>query len=150
MILTGPLSACSARPVATATAERVRAAAAELGFAGPNPLASSLRQGRAGAIGVLVDGRLQMAFRDPFAIAVLDGLAEELEAIPTGMLIVPIAFSIMWSAMCGSRLPGWANCAFASGSSPAKLSTSESLSSGDILWKPLMRELVGRGAMFMA
>ena len=75
-------------PVATATAERVRAAAAELGFAGPNPLASSLRQGRAGAIGVLVDGRLQMAFRDPFAIAVLDGLAEELEAIPTGMLLI--------------------------------------------------------------
>ena len=75
-------------PVAVATAERVRAAAAELGFAGPNPLASSLRQGRAGAIGVLVDGRLQMAFRDPFAIAVLDGLAEELEAIPTGMLLI--------------------------------------------------------------
>jgi DNA-binding LacI/PurR family transcriptional regulator len=75
-------------PVAVATAERVRSAAAELGFAGPNPLASSLRQGRAGAIGVLVDGRLQMAFRDPFAIAVLDGLAEELEAIPTGMLLI--------------------------------------------------------------
>ena len=45
-------------PVAVATAERVRAAAAELGFAGPNPLASSLRQGRAGAIGVLVDADL--------------------------------------------------------------------------------------------
>ncbi len=75
-------------PVAEATAERVRAAAAALGFAGPNPLASSLRQGRAGAIGVLVDGRLQMAFRDPFAIAVLDGLAEELESVPTGMLLL--------------------------------------------------------------
>ena len=37
---------------------------------------------------MLVDGRLQMAFRDPFAIAVLDGLAEELEAIPTGMLLI--------------------------------------------------------------
>src|SRR6478609_6650301 len=57
-------------PVAPATADRVKEAAAELGFAGPNPLASSLRQGRAGAI------------------AVLDGLAEELEAIPTGMLLL--------------------------------------------------------------
>ncbi len=75
-------------PVAEATGERVRAAATELGFAGPNPLASSLRHGRAGVIGVLVDARLQMAFRDPFAIAVLDGLAQELETIPTGMLLL--------------------------------------------------------------
>src|SRR6478736_6811719 len=75
-------------PVAEATGERVRAAASELGFTGPNPLASSLRQGRSGAIGVLVEGRLRMAFRDPFAIAVLDGLAEVLEAVPTGMLLI--------------------------------------------------------------
>ena len=75
-------------PVAEATAAKVRAAAAELGFTGPNPLASSLRQGRAGAVGVLVEGRLQMAFRDPFAVAVLDGLAEELERVPTGMLLL--------------------------------------------------------------
>ncbi|GAA1991509.1 substrate-binding domain-containing protein [Terrabacter lapilli] len=75
-------------PVAEATADRVRAAAADLGFTGPNPLASSLRQGRSGAIGVLVEGRLRMAFRDPFAIAVLDGLAEVLEAVPTGMLLI--------------------------------------------------------------
>ncbi|GAA5030254.1 LacI family DNA-binding transcriptional regulator [Terrabacter aeriphilus] len=75
-------------PVATATAERVRAAADDLGFTGPNPLASSLRQGRAGAVGVLVEGRLQAAFRDPFAVAVLDGLAEELERVPTGMLLL--------------------------------------------------------------
>src|SRR6476620_5218771 len=75
-------------PVAGATAEKVRAAAGELGFTGPNPLASSLRQGRAGAVGVLVEGRLQLAFRDPFAVAVLDGLAEELERVPTGMLLL--------------------------------------------------------------
>jgi DNA-binding LacI/PurR family transcriptional regulator len=75
-------------PVAEATRDRVRACAAELGFTGPNPLASSLRHGRSGAIGVLVEGRLRMAFRDPFAIAVLDGLAEVLEAVPTGMLLI--------------------------------------------------------------
>jgi DNA-binding LacI/PurR family transcriptional regulator len=75
-------------PVAEATGDRVRAAASELGFTGPNPLASSLRQGRSGAIGVLVEGPLRMAFRDPFAIAVLDGLAEVLEAVPTGMLLI--------------------------------------------------------------
>ena len=75
-------------PVAETTADRVRRAASDLGFTGPNPLGSSLRQGRAGAIGVLVEGRLRMAFRDPFAIAVLDGLAEELERVPTGMLLI--------------------------------------------------------------
>lgn len=75
-------------PVAAATAERVRAVASEIGFAGPNPLASSLRQGRAGVVGVVVEGRVRIAFRDPFAISVLDGLAEELDAIPTGLLLL--------------------------------------------------------------
>ncbi|WP_299447375.1 LacI family DNA-binding transcriptional regulator [uncultured Phycicoccus sp.] len=75
-------------PVAEATAERVRAAAAELGFAGPDPLASSLRQGRVGTVAVLVEGPLRFAFRDPFALAVLDGLAEELDAADRTMLLV--------------------------------------------------------------
>jgi DNA-binding LacI/PurR family transcriptional regulator len=74
--------------VAEATAERVRAAAADLGYAGPDPLASSLRQGRAGVVGVVVEGRLLYAFRDPFAVSVLDGLAQELEAVPAGMLLI--------------------------------------------------------------
>lgn len=75
-------------PVASTTAERVRAAAAELGFTGPNPLASSLRYGRSGVIAVVVERRLGLAFRDPFAISVLDGLAEALDAIPSGMLLI--------------------------------------------------------------
>jgi DNA-binding LacI/PurR family transcriptional regulator len=79
-------------PVAEATAQRVRSAAAELGYVGPDPRASSLRRGRAGAVGVLVEGRLLQAFRDPFAVAVLDGLAQELDAVPTGMLLVSQPF----------------------------------------------------------
>ena len=75
-------------PVAPETAERVRAAASQLGYAGPNPLASSLRHGRAGVVGVIVEGRLLHAFRDPFAVSVLDGLAQVLDAIPTGMLLI--------------------------------------------------------------
>jgi DNA-binding LacI/PurR family transcriptional regulator len=75
-------------PVAAATAERVRAAAAELGYAGPDPLASSLRHGRAGVVGVVVEGRLLHAFRDPFAVSVLDGLAQVLDAVPAGMLLI--------------------------------------------------------------
>lgn len=75
-------------PVAAGTADRVRRAAAELGYAGPDPLASSLRQGRAGVVGVLVEGRLLHAFRDPFAVSVLDGLSQVLDRIPAGMLLV--------------------------------------------------------------
>lgn len=75
-------------PVAATTADKVRAAATALGFTGPNPLASSLRHGRSGTIAVLVEGRLRLAFRDPFVISVLDGLAEVLDSIPSGMLLL--------------------------------------------------------------
>lgn len=75
-------------PVAAATAERVQAAATELAYAGPDPLASSLRQGRSGTVAVIVEDRLLHAFRDPFALAVLDGLAQELDAMGTSMLLL--------------------------------------------------------------
>jgi DNA-binding LacI/PurR family transcriptional regulator len=86
-------------PVAASTAERVRRAATELGYVGPDPRAASLRRGRAGAVGVLVEGRLLQAFRDPFAVAVLDGLAQELDAVPTGMLLVAQPFEEPGRAM---------------------------------------------------
>ena len=75
-------------PVAVSTAERVRAAAADLAYAGPDPLASSLRRGRVGTVAVVVEGPLRYAFHDPFALAVLDGLAEELDAAGRTMLLV--------------------------------------------------------------
>ncbi len=75
-------------PVAVPTAERVRRAAGELGYTGPDPRAASLRNGRSGVVGVVVEDRLIHAFRDPFAITLLDGLAEVLDAIPTGLLLV--------------------------------------------------------------
>jgi DNA-binding LacI/PurR family transcriptional regulator len=75
-------------PVAPETVARVRAAADELGYAGPDPLASSLRHGRSGVVGVVVEGRLLHAFRDPFAVSVLDGLSQVLDEIPAGMLLI--------------------------------------------------------------
>ena len=75
-------------PVAADTVERVRAAAVELGYVGPDPLASSLRHGRSGVVGVIVEGRLLHAFRDPFAVSVLDGLSQVLDEIPAGMLLI--------------------------------------------------------------
>ena len=41
-----------------------------------------------GAVAVIVEERLRDAFRDPFALAVLDGLAQELDAMGTSMLLV--------------------------------------------------------------
>jgi DNA-binding LacI/PurR family transcriptional regulator len=75
-------------PVAPETVARVHAAAERLGYAGPDPLASSLRQGRSGIVGVVVEGRLLHAFRDPFAVSVLDGLSQVLDEIPAGMLLI--------------------------------------------------------------
>ncbi len=75
-------------PVSAITAERVRAAAEGLAYAGPDPLASSLRQGRAGTVAVVVEGRLGDAFGDPFALSVLDGLARALDDIPAALLLL--------------------------------------------------------------
>jgi DNA-binding LacI/PurR family transcriptional regulator len=63
--------------------------AAQLGYPGPNPVARSLRQQRAGAVGVLFAERLSYAFTDPAAVLVLDGIASALEAAGLGLLLVP-------------------------------------------------------------
>lgn len=75
-------------PVSEATRRRVLDAAAELGYTGPNPLARSLRQGRSGIVGVLIGERLRYAFRDPVAVALMDGLTEELAPAGFALLLL--------------------------------------------------------------
>jgi DNA-binding LacI/PurR family transcriptional regulator len=74
--------------VAPPTRERVFTAAAELGYAGPDPIAASLRRGRSGVIGAFVGERLLYAFRDPVAIQLLDGITEVLGAHDVGLLLL--------------------------------------------------------------
>jgi DNA-binding LacI/PurR family transcriptional regulator len=74
--------------VAAATRERVRAAAVEVGYAGPDPVAASLRTGRSGVVGAVVGERLLYAFRDPVAVQLLDGLTEELGRLDVGLLLL--------------------------------------------------------------
>jgi DNA-binding LacI/PurR family transcriptional regulator len=74
--------------VAPATRDRVLAAAAALGYAGPDPLAASLRRGRSGVIGAFVGERLLYAFRDPVATQLLDGITEVLGAHGVGLLLL--------------------------------------------------------------
>ena len=72
------------------TREKVLRIAAELGYAGPDPAARSLRRGRAGTVGVLLTERLPYAFADPGMLAFLHGVATELadsgQAVSSGML----------------------------------------------------------------
>ncbi|RNI22319.1 LacI family DNA-binding transcriptional regulator [Flexivirga caeni] len=79
------------RPVATSTADRVRAAAVELGYGGPDPMASSLRYGRSGVIAAVVERRILHAFRDPYVVSVLDGLSQVIGEMGCGLLLLPDA-----------------------------------------------------------
>lgn len=90
-VSTASLAFSGAGPVAPATRERVLAAAADLGYTGPNPMARSLRRGRCGVIAVIVGDRLRRSFSDPVSTQVLDGVAQELGERGLGLLLVPSA-----------------------------------------------------------
>jgi DNA-binding LacI/PurR family transcriptional regulator len=85
---TASLAFAGSPRVAPSTRERILTAAAELGYAGPNPIAASLRRGRSGVIGAFVGERLMYAFRDPVAVQLLDGIAEVLGEHGVGLLLL--------------------------------------------------------------
>ena len=72
-----------------ATRKRVLAAAARLGYPGPNPLAAGLRRGRVGALGFAYDNPLSYAFDNPVVVAVLAGISAVAEQAGSGLLLVP-------------------------------------------------------------
>ena len=69
--------------------ERILDAAKRLGYPGPDPMARSLRTRKAGAIGLIFTEGLSYAFRDPAAVAFLEGLGLACEQGGTGLLLVP-------------------------------------------------------------
>ncbi|KXO88934.1 LacI family DNA-binding transcriptional regulator [Tsukamurella pseudospumae] len=77
------------KPISDATRARVLAAAAALGYEGPDPRARSLRSGRTDIIGVQVDDEAGRAFRDPVIIGILDGVSAALASSPTSVLLIP-------------------------------------------------------------
>lgn len=91
---TASLAFSGAGPVAPATRGRVLAAAADLGYAGPDPTAVSLRRGRSGVVGVVVGERLRDAFRDPYVVALLDGLVDELAGAGLAILLLPMTHDL--------------------------------------------------------
>jgi DNA-binding LacI/PurR family transcriptional regulator len=85
---TASLAFSGTGPVSEETRARVLAAAAELGYDGPDPRARSLRRGRSGVIGVVMDERLSDAFRDPVNVLTLDGIAEVAGEAGASLLLV--------------------------------------------------------------
>jgi DNA-binding LacI/PurR family transcriptional regulator len=69
---------------------RILDVARELGYPGPDPAGRRLRQGRAGAIGVLLTERLSYAFADSAAVAFLEGLARRCEDAAQALLLLPL------------------------------------------------------------
>jgi len=85
---TASLAFSGAGPVSESTRARVFEAARALDYGGPDPRAQSLRRGRSGIVGVVMEDRLREAFRDPMNIAMLDGLADELGPAGLGLLLL--------------------------------------------------------------
>jgi DNA-binding LacI/PurR family transcriptional regulator len=85
---TASLAFSGAGPVSAQTRAKVLAAAESLNYGGPDPRAQSLRRGRSGIIGVVMEERVRDAFRDPMNIAMLDGLADETGTIGAGLLLL--------------------------------------------------------------
>src|SRR5256885_13899923 len=68
--------------------ERVLATAAQLGYPGPDPIARSLRRGKAGAVGALYLDHLSYAFVDPAFVLLLQGGAAALENANAIMVLI--------------------------------------------------------------
>ncbi len=70
--------------------ERVLATAKRLGYAGPDPVARSLRTRKAGAVGLVITEPLTYSFSDPAALDFVAGLAQSCEEFGQGLLLVAV------------------------------------------------------------
>lgn len=70
--------------------ERVLATAKRLGYAGPDPVARSLRTRKAGAVGLVMAEPLTYFFSDPAARDFVTGVAQSCEAAGQGLLLVAV------------------------------------------------------------
>src|SRR5687768_7169076 len=73
---------------------KVLAAAAQLGYPGPDPSARSLRRGSTRTLGVVMGEHLSYAFEDPGAVSFLTGIADVCADRGYGMTVLPITGAI--------------------------------------------------------
>jgi DNA-binding LacI/PurR family transcriptional regulator len=69
--------------------KRILKTAERLGYHGPDPMARSLRSGRAGAIGLVTDESLTYSLEDPAALRFLRGVAQECQGRGLALILVP-------------------------------------------------------------
>ena len=74
--------------VSEATRSRVLAAAAALGYTGPDPRAASLRRGRSGIVAVVFEEHIGTAFLDPVKTQMMDGLSAAVAPLGAGLLLL--------------------------------------------------------------
>jgi len=84
--------------LSAALRDRILAAAAELGYVGPDPAARALARGSAGTVGVLLTESLTYAFTDEVTTGFLAAITEELAA--SGL-----ALTLLSSDVTGPRVP---------------------------------------------
>jgi len=70
--------------------ERVLTTAKRLGYAGPDPVARSLRTRKAGAVGLVIPEPLTYFFSDPAARDFVAGVAQACEELGQGLLLVAV------------------------------------------------------------
>ena len=70
--------------------ERVLTTAKRLGYAGPDPVARSLRTRKAGAVGLVMPEPLTYFFSDPAARDFVAGVAQSCEELGQGLLLVAV------------------------------------------------------------
>jgi DNA-binding LacI/PurR family transcriptional regulator len=83
--------------VSEAQREAIFAAAARLGYTGPNIAASTLRLGKIGTVGVLVPGSLAAAVEDPSTALLLKGIVEVGELADVALTLLPVQRSMQAS-----------------------------------------------------
>jgi len=75
--------------LSVALRQRILAAAAELGYVGPDPAARTLARGLTGTVGILSTESLRYAFTDEFSAIFLSSIAEELARGGLALTILP-------------------------------------------------------------
>lgn len=83
------LTYSGAGPISPDMKARVEKAAEALGYSGPSPQGRALRSGRSHIVGVVIHEKLHLAFRDPLALRVMDGLIGDLGEMGLGVLLIP-------------------------------------------------------------
>lgn len=89
-VSTATVSNCFNRPekVSPDVLQRVLAEAERQHYAGPDPAARQLSRGRTDTVGLLFTAELSYAFKDPAAVAFIEGLATSCQGAGQNMLLI--------------------------------------------------------------